>query len=176
MKTLLLGLTLLTSNLLFASSTSSFITPEPRLEYEVNTYQYLTKYYPGHGDKVGVDTACQYKVFSHKDGKIIRLEAVNAGMWIELDIPKDKLPLKDDYSFITGNTLQVNLVTYKNGVLSQRLLDIKKSTLVNQTIATLMVDANLRNPKLVEGSDVSVDKNRLGQVSLNNIFSIKCGF
>ena len=169
MKAFLLSLTLL-------ASLPAFAINQPVLEYRVKTQDFSTKYYPGHADKIGTDTACAYKVFSYKEDKIIRIEAVGAGMWSELSIPKNRLPLQDGDTFITGTSLSRNVVTYENGVLSQRLLNVKDSMLVNQTVAKVMVDANLRNPKLVSAKDINIDEGRLGNVQITKMFSIDCAF
>ncbi|MDP7319658.1 MAG: hypothetical protein QF441_03575 [Bacteriovoracaceae bacterium] len=171
MKKLMTGLALLTSLSVHA--------------LKMTTQEYDVNFHSRYSDSRGKDTACSVSVIEGKDLlipeagiKVIRIEAVGTGRWIDLSLPTQRLPLVEGADFLVKSVTGDKRVTYKNGVLSYQIDDVEDKTVsfYKHGIADLEIDPNLSYVKMVDASKVSIKKSFFGRIKVIDLMNIQCAF
>lgn len=165
MKTLILGITLLTSFSVFS--------------YDQITKDYTASYHKRYSDSRGVDRACTYEVYQEKQDAIIKIDPSPTGRWIELRIPMNKLPLVEGDDFVVESVVGNMRVKYRNGILAYSINNMNdgNSRFYLKNVATMQVDPDLSNARLVDASVLSLNENSKGKVTgVTKLQNVQCSF
>lgn len=149
------------------------------------TSEYNADFHSRYSDSRGKDKSCSVNVIDGKDlvipqdgVKIIRIEAVGTGRWIDLEIPSNRLPLAEGDDFVVESVTGNKRITYSNGVLSYHIddLDDKSNIYYKHGVADLKIKGNLTSVKLVGAQEVSLEKTISGKIRMTALMSLKCKF
>ncbi len=164
MKTLLLGITLLTSFSAFS--------------YELFTNDYFFTFSGDYSNSKGKDTACSITTVKQNDNILIRVNPVGTGRLVQLAVPINKLPLSDGDNFVIKSATGDMRLIYTKKVLSIQINDFRdeKSIGYVKHVGTLEIDPDLTNPKFVFVSIIKPKKNIIGKIILRTPESLRCTF
>ena len=164
MKTLLLGITLLTSFSAFS--------------YEKFTYDYFVIFNDEYTNSKGKDISCSITTVKEHNNILIRLNPVGTGRLIQLAVPINKLPLKDGDNFIIKSTTGDMRLEYNKKVLSIKINDFKDGKSIGhlKSVGTFEIDPDLTNPKFAFVSVVKPKKNTFRKIILGKLVSLRCTF
>lgn len=177
MKTLFLGS-------IFLMTTLSAFAGIPLSEDAITTTDYSVKYSSEYADSKGRDYICSYVTgdgidpFTQRPYTYISMTPYGSGRYIQFEIPKDLLPLKEGMSYYYDARNSKVRITYSNGILSQEINNLEDAVNIfyKQNIGRIAVNPDLTNPKFIDVQEVGTRKNIFGFLKAYPLMSLQCRF
>ena len=103
---------------------------------------------------------------------------MEAGRWLDLSIPSDRLPLMEGDSFLIESVIGDKRLTYKNGVLSYQIenLEDRRTGFNKHDIGDLKIAPDLSSIEELQARRVTLKKSFFNRIKVVDLMNIQCDF